>query len=87
MTTAALLKDRILSKAAEDGAFRAHLIADPRVAIWAETGASIPDGFDLVVHEDSATTSHLVLPPSGALTEAEMEKVAGGMSVIGNWNS
>ena len=81
MTTANLLKDRILSKAAEDARFRAHLIADPRAAIWAETGASIPDGFDLVVHEDSATTSHLVLPPSGELTEADLKAVAGAA----NW--
>ena len=87
MTTATEMKDRILSRAAEDGDFRARLIADPKAAIASEVGTTIPDGFDLVVHEDSATTSHLVLPPSGALTEAEMEKIAGGMSVIGNWNS
>ena len=28
--------------------------------------------------EDSATTAHLVLPPSPALTEAEMAMIAGG---------
>ena len=28
--------------------------------------------------EDSTTTAHLVLPPSPALTPAEMELVAGG---------
>ena len=44
MTTATELKTRILSKADEDGDFRAHL----------------------------------VLPPSPALTEAELATVAGG---------
>ena len=68
MTTATELKTRILSRADEDGDFRARLIADPKSAISAETGATIPDGFDVVVHEDSATTAHLVLPPSPALT-------------------
>ena len=82
MTTATEMKDRILSKAADDGEFRARLIADPRAAISAEIGQTIPDGFDLVVHEDSATTAHLVLPPSGELSEAEMEKVSGA----GLWN-
>ena len=80
MTTATELRDRVLKRAAEDGAFRAHLIADPKTTIAAETGASIPDGFDVVVHEDSATTAHLVLPPSPQLTEAEMATVAGGGS-------
>ena len=81
MTTATELKTRILSKAEEDSDFRAHLIADPRAAISAETGQTIPKGFDVVVHEDSTTTAHLVLPPSPKLTEAELEKVAGGVFI------
>ena len=82
MTTATEMKDRILSKAADDGEFRARLIADPRAAISAEIGQTIPDGFDVMVHEDSATTAHLVLPPSPQLTEVEMKAVAGGASWI-----
>ena len=38
MTTATEMKERILSKATEDGDFRAHLIADPKAAISAEIG-------------------------------------------------
>ena len=82
MTTATELKTQILTKAAEDGNFRTQLIADPRVAISAETGVTIPEGFDIAVHEDSATTAHLVLPPSPQLTEAEMEAVAGAANWI-----
>ena len=78
MTTATEMKTKILSKADEDNDFRARLIADPSAAISAETGVTIPEGFNVVVHEDSATTAHLVLPPSPALTEAEMEVAAGG---------
>ena len=78
MTTATELKTRILNKADEDGDFRAQLIADPKAAISAETGVTIPEEFDVAVHEDSATTAHLVLPPSPELTEAELEKVSGG---------
>ena len=80
MTTATEMKNAILTRAAEDGEFRARLIADPKAAISAETGAAIPDGFAVAVHEDSATTAHLVLPPSPALTEAELEMAAGGQS-------
>ena len=84
MTTATEMKTRILIKAGEDAAFRARLVADPKAAISAETGTVIPDGFDVVVHEDGATTAHLVLPPSPELTEAEMEMVSGGS---GDWIS
>ena len=87
MTTATELKTRILDRASEDGDFRARLIADPKAAISSEIGMSIPEGFDVEVHEDGGTTAHLVLPSSPELSEAEMETVAGGLSVIGNWNS
>ena len=80
MTTATELKDQILSRAAEDGDFRARLIADPKAAISAETGHTVPDGFDVMVHEESATTAHVVLPPSPAMTEDELKMVSGGAS-------
>ena len=40
----------------------------------------MPEGFDVVVHEDSANAAHLVLPPSPSpkLTEAELVLVSGG---------
>ena len=78
MKTATELRAQILSRADEDGDFRARLIADPSAAVADETGTVIPDGFELVVHEDSATTAHLVLPPSPELTEADLAMVSGG---------
>ncbi len=84
MTTATELKTQILSKAAQDSDFRARLIANPRAAISDETGTTIPERFDVMVHEDSATTAHLVLPPSPELTEAELEMVAGGRGYMGS---
>ena len=80
MTTATEMKTKILSKAAEDGEFRTRLLTDPKATISAETGVTIPEGFNVAVHEDSATTAHLVLPPSPELTEVELEMVAGGGS-------
>ena len=83
MTTATEMKDQILNRAAEDGEFRARLIADPKAAIASEVGTVVPDGFDVAVHEDSATAAHLVLSPSPRLTDAELAEVAGG----GGWES
>ena len=69
MTTATELKTKLLTKAAEDGDFRARLLADPNATISSELGTTIPAGFNVTVHEDSGTTAHLVLPPSPTLTE------------------
>ena len=78
MTRATEVRARMLSKVAENRDFRARLIANPRVVISAVTGVTIPNGFNVVVLEDSANTVHLVLPPSSDLTEAELEMVSGG---------
>ena len=82
MKAATELRARILSRADEDGDFRARLVADPKAAVAAEIGMTIPEGFDVVVHEDSATTAHLVLPPSPELTEAELAMAAGGHHTV-----
>ena len=78
MTTVTELRARILDKAADDDDFRASLMADPKAAIASEIGTAIPDGFNVAVHEDSATAAHLVLPPSPRLTDAELAEVSGG---------
>ncbi len=79
------MKAQITVKAAEDGDFRAKLIADPKSVISAEFDLQIPAGFDVVVHEDDSTTAHLVLPISDSLTEEELAQVAGGVDV--NWDT
>ena len=72
------LQDRIIERAVSDGEFRARLMADPRDAIQELTGEVIPDGVSVQVHEESATSFHLVLPPAGQLSESEMTQVFGG---------
>ena len=75
------LRAHITNRAVEDGEFRAQLLADPRSAISAELGLSIPEGFTIHVHEDDAVTAHLTLPPTDRLTEAELVRVAGGAEI------
>jgi hypothetical protein len=76
MTTATELKDRILSRADEDSDFRARLIADPNTAIADEIGMSLPGGFEVAVHEDSATTCPLGV---AALAAAQPGRVGDGV--------
>lgn len=83
MLTESEIRTRLTKKAGEDDAFRALLLADPRTAVEQEFGATVPDGFSVHVHEETATSAHLVLPPAGGrLTPAELGAVAGG-----NWDA
>ena len=79
------MRAHLTAKAAEDAGFRESLVADPRAVISAEFGISIPETFTIQVHEDSDTTAHLTLPPTDRLTEAELERAAGGVDV--NWDT
>ena len=79
------MQDRIIARAGEDGEFRAQLLADPRATIEDLTGATLPDDIDVQVHEESATSFHLVLPPDGRMTEEEMTNVFGGTTFTGTW--
>ena len=72
------LREHPVEKAAEDEAFRARLLSDPKAAVENELDLTIPAGFTVKVHEDVADTGHLALPPSLALSEADLEMVAGG---------
>ena len=65
-------------RAVADEEFRARLLSDPNAVIEEELDLTLPDGFNLEVHEDTATTAHLVLPPSASIAEADMSSVAGG---------
>ena len=80
--TISVMRERLLEKAAEDEAFRARLLADPKDAIRDALGMEIPDELTISVHEEEPGTSHLVLPPSPALAEADLEQAAGAF----DWN-
>ena len=72
------MRDQVVEKATIDMAFRERLLADPTAAIKDELGVTIPKGFTIEVHEDVATTSHLVLPPFAELEEADLKQASGG---------
>ena len=72
------MRERLLEKVNGDEAFRTRLLSDPKAAIEQETGVPVPAGFTVHVHEESADTAHLVLPPAGMLDDAQLEQVAGG---------
>ena len=75
--TVSALRQHLIDKATADSEFRNQLVAEPKSAIKAETGLTVPSEFNVEVHQDTATTSHLVLPPSAELGEADLAQAAG----------
>ena len=75
--TATELRDQLFAKAADDDGFRSRLLADAREVLRDDYGILLPENLKLHVHEEDATTAHLVLPRSKKLTEAELESASG----------
>ena len=78
METPNEMRTKIVDKAAGDAEFRARLLGDPKGALERELGVAIPASLSIEVHEESAATTHLVLPPSSKLSESDLHAVAGG---------
>ncbi len=78
METPNEMRAKIADKAAGDAEFRARLLGDPKGALEEELGVAIPASLSIEVHEESAGTAHLVLPPDSKLSEGDLQAVAGG---------
>ena len=87
METQQSMMEKLLAKAQEDTDFRGRLLASPRSALEEAFNVEVPENFNVVVHEDSARTAHLVLPASPELTDAELRHAAGGSVcyIWGDW--
>ena len=76
------LKDRIFAKAHEDSSFRKQLLADPKVAIEETFGIKLSRDHELWVHDETYSTTHLVLPPLDKFSEAERAEARAGVGSI-----
>ena len=82
METPNEMRMKIVDKATADEAFRARLLGDPKGALERELGVTIPASLSIEVHEESAGTAHLVLPPDSKLNESDLRAVTGGFSIF-----
>jgi len=84
METQKQLQQQIIEKAMKDEHFRKQLIENPKLTLEQEFGMRLPDSVNVIVLEEEAQTSYLVLPPNPAagtvseLSDADLESVAGG---------
>lgn len=70
---------RFLGRVWSDPTFKQRVLADPTAALG-EQGISVPKGVEVRVVENTDSVVHLVLPPSpaDALSDEQLEAVAGG---------
>ena len=78
MKTEQDMEKTVLDKANENADFRAQLLSNPKAAIEQALGVTVPEDFTIKVHEEDSRTAHLVLPPTGKLSQADLSTVAGG---------
>ena len=76
------MRRQLIEKAESDEAFRRQLLSDPHGTIEKELDVKLPEGLEIQVHEESAETTHLVLPPYPKLSETQLSHVAGGAKSI-----
>ena len=81
------LETRLIEKCWKDPEFRKQVLADPKGSFERHLGRPLPADLKIVIHEDSAKTINLVLPPAptnaSELSDEELEIVAGGTGGIG----
>ncbi|MCY3731321.1 MAG: NHLP leader peptide family RiPP precursor [Rhodospirillaceae bacterium] len=83
MQSAEDMRAHLTAKAAEDSAFRAQLVADPKGVMNQEFGITVPDNIDIVVHESDMRTVHLALPPDPVMDEEQLEAISAGLCCCG----
>lgn len=79
------LETRLIEKCWKDPQFRKEVLADPKGTFERHLGRPLPADLKIVIHEDSANTINLALPPTptnaAELSDDDLEKVAGGTEV------
>ncbi|MCY4558955.1 MAG: NHLP leader peptide family RiPP precursor [Chloroflexi bacterium] len=72
----------LVSRAEEDSDFRERLLTTPKATIEGEFGVALPEGHEIHVYEETATVTHLVLPPRDSRSEAERQAAKTGAASL-----
>ena len=75
-------EDSLISRAVEDSDFRKRLIEKPRDTVEEELGVALGEDHEIHVHEDTPTTTHLVVPPAARLSRAERRAARTGAASL-----
>jgi hypothetical protein len=80
------LETALIEKCWKDPEFKKAVVSDPKGMIERHTGKQLPPQLKIFIHEDDSNTLHLTIPPAPTnvteLSDADLEKVAGGTEVV-----
>lgn len=78
------LQKQIIARAMKDEAFRHELTVNPKTVLERELGIELPPNVSVMVHENTSSTIHLVLPMKPKiggvqeLSDEELGHIVGG---------
>ena len=75
-------EDSLISRAVEDADFRKRLIEKPRDTVEEELGVALGEDHEIHVHENTPTTTHLVVPPADRSSPAERRAARTGAASL-----
>jgi hypothetical protein len=80
------LETALIEKCWKNPEFRKAVVSDPKGMIERHTGQELPPHLKIFIHEEDSNTLHLTIPLSPTnvteLSDADLEKVAGGTEVV-----
>ena len=74
--------DALIARAVEESEFRDRLIANPKRTIEKEFGVTLAEGHEIHVHEETYSSTHIVLPPRSKISEAERKAAKTGAASL-----
>ena len=72
----------LIARASEESEFRDRLIASPKKTIEKELGVTLAEGHEIHVHEETYSSTHIVLPPRSKISETEREAAKTGAASL-----
>jgi hypothetical protein len=87
-----VVREALVRTALKDESFRESLVANPKLAVERALGTKLPEDMEVVVLQDTDEKMFIVLPmqlpfETGDLSDAELEKIAGGFLDAGKNSS
>jgi hypothetical protein len=80
------LETALIEKCWKDPDFKKQIVSDPKEMLERYTGQKLPKQVQIFIHEEDANTLHFSIPPAPSnlteLSDADLEKVAGGTDVM-----
>jgi hypothetical protein len=81
------IEEKIVALAWKDDAFRRSFVADPKGQFEKHLGVKLPAALKMSVHEEDGSHLYFVIPAKpkmnvDELSDADLEKVAGGVDAI-----